>query len=343
MFTKRGDDYPVYVAVLTFGFQIISQLQNILVILRPMMKQILCLLVAMLAIAGCRQSHEEKQRIVRKQRIQLLKEDSAALKIAVMPTLDCLPLFVAKERQFFSQNGADVRLKMFTAQMDCDTAIMQGRVEGMVSDLVRTERMQKLGIPLTYVTSTNAYWQLYANRLARLRKLPQLDDKMLAMTRYSVTDLMADFVADSAKLSAERLFKIQINDVHIRLKMLTGNEIDAVLLTEPQATQARLARHNMLLDSRKVPMQMGVIAFREEVLKDTTRQRQLEVFKKSYNQACDSLARYGIGTYRSIVAKYCKMPENQVDSLPRGLKFPHIAQPADADIERAKKWLDNIK
>lgn len=304
-----------------------------------MKKQILYLLAAVLVMASCGQSREEKQRIVHKQRRQLLREDSAALKIAVMPTLDCLPLFVAKERQFFSQNGTDVRLKMFTAQMDCDTAIIQGRVEGTVTDLVRAERMRKLGTQLCYETSTNAYWQLYSNRLARISKLSQLDDKMLAMTRYSVTDLMADFLADSAKLNTDRLFKIQINDVYIRLKMLTGNEIDAVLLTEPQATQARLARHHLLLDSRKVPMKMGAIAFREDMMKDTTRQRQLEVFRKSYNQACDSLARYGIGAYRSIVEKYCKLPENQVDSLPRDIKFHHIAKPAEADIERAQKWL----
>lgn len=307
------------------------------------MKHILCLLAAVLMLGGCGQSREEKQHIIRKQKMQLQKEDSAALKIAVMPTLDCLPLFVAKERQFFSQNGVDVRLRAFTAQMDCDTAIMQGRVEGTVTDLVRAERMQRLGTPLTYVTSTNAYWQLYSNRLARIRKLPQLDDKMLAMTRYSATNLMADFVTDSAKLSPDRLFMIQVNDVHIRLKMLTGNEIDAVLLTEPQATQARLARHNLLLDSRKVPMQMGAIAFREDAMRDTARQRQLAMFKKGYNQACDSLARYGIGTYRSIVEKYCKIPESQVDSLPRDIKFHHITKPAEADIERAKKWLDTIK
>ena len=307
------------------------------------MKRILCLLAVALWLAGCSQSREEKQRIVHKQRMQLLREDSAALKIAVMPTLDCLPMFVAKERQFFSQNGADVRLKMFTAQMDCDTAVMMGRVEGTVTDLVRAERMRRLGIPLGYETSTNAYWQLYSNRLARIKKLPQLDDKMLAMTRYSVTDLMADFVVDSAKLDAERLFKIQVNDVHIRLKMLMVNEIDAVLITEPQATQARLARHTLLLDSRKVPMQMGAIAFHEKAMKDTTRQRQLEVFKKSYNQACDSLSRYGLGAYRDIIEKYCQMPLNQVDSLPKGLKFHHIAKPSEADIERAKKWLDTVK
>ena len=304
------------------------------------MKRILGLLaVVLMMVAGCGQSYEEKQQVARKHNMQLQREDSAALKIAVIPTLDCLPLFVAAERQLFSENGADVRLKFFTAQMDCDTAIVQGRVEGVVTDLVRAERMKKLGTPLAYVTSTNAYWQVFANRMARIKKLPQLDDKMLAMTRYSATDLMADFVVDSAKLEADRLFKIQVNDVHIRLKMLMGSEIDAALLTEPQATQARAARHTMLLDSRKVPMQMGVIAFRGQVLKDTTRQRQLEVFRKSYNQACDSLTRNGIGKYRDVMEKYYDMQGSLVDSLPRDIKFTHIAPPAEADIERAQKWL----
>ena len=304
------------------------------------MKRLVPLLVAVLLMVGCGQSYEEKQRIIRTQQRQLMREDSAALKIAVLPTLDCLPLFVAAERRFFSEGGADVRLKMFTAQMDCDTAIMGGSVEGTITDLVRAERMQRLGMPLSYMTKTNTYWQLYANRMARIRKLSQLNDKMLAMTRYSATDLLADFVADSAKQAPERLFKIQVNDVHIRLKMLIGNEIDAVLLTEPQATQARLARHTRLLDSRQERMQLGVIAFTEKVVADTARQHQLDVFRKAYNQACDSLTRYGIGSYRDIVEKYCQMPPNQIDSLPGDLKFTKMAEPLKADVERARQWID---
>ena len=307
------------------------------------MKRILSILLGVLLISGCGQSYEEKRRIAHKQKVQLQKEDSTALKIAVMPTLDCLPLFVALERHFFTQNGADVRLKMFTAQMDCDTAIMLGYVEGVVTDLVRAEWMRQQGTPLSYITSTNTYWQLYANRTARIRKLPQLDDKMLAMTRHSATDMMADLVIDSAKLSSDRMFKIQVNDVYIRLKMLMSKEVDAALLTEPQATQARLARHSLLMDSRKVPMQLGVIAFHENVLKDTVRRRQLEVFKKSYNQACDSLTHYGIGMYRGIVEKYCNFFASQVDSLPHDIKFQHITQPLEPDIERARKWLGKYK
>ena len=292
-------------------------------------------------VAGCGQSYEEKRKVSHKRRMQQLREDSAALKVAVVPTLDCLPLFLAKERKLFDSLGVDVRLKLFTAQMDCDTAVLGGSVEGVVTDLVRAERMQKHGTPLRYVSSTNAYWQLYSNRMARIRELKQLDDKMIAMTRYSATDLLAGVAVDSGKLKSERLYKIQVNDVDIRLRMLLGYELDAALLTEPQATGARLAHHHLLLDSRKLSLQMGVIAFREKSLKDKERQKQLDVFCRGYNMACDSLTRHGIGKYRDLVVKYCKVKESLADSLPAGIKFHHIAEPLEADVERAKKWLVN--
>lgn len=303
------------------------------------MRRLLYLVAAVLIVSACGQSYEEKRKVSHKQRLQLLREDSAALKVAVMPTLDCLPLFVAKEEHLFDTLGADVRLKLFTAQMDCDTAVVGGSVEGAVTDLVRAERLMSKGTPLRYISATNAYWQLYSNRMSRIRELKHLDDKMLSMTRYSATDLLADFVVDSAKLKSEQVFKIQVNDVYIRLKMLLNNEIDAVLLTEPQATQARLAHHHLMLDSRKIPLQLGVIAFREKALKDQKRQQQLDVFKRGYNQACDSLARYGVKKYRSLLVKYCKLKGSEVDSLPRDLKFQRIAEPQQADIERAQKWL----
>ena len=301
------------------------------------MKRLMCLLTASLVLLGCGQSYKEKRDLSRQKHAQEMREDSAALKIAVMPTMDCLPLLVAKEREMFGDH--DVRLKLFTAQMDCDTAIAGGSVQGTVTDLVRAERLIQKGTPLSYITTTNAYWQLYTNRTARIKTLKQLDDKMVAMARYSVTDMLADRVRDSAKLDRERLFKIQVNDVSIRLKMLQNSEIDAALLTEPQATLAKLARHNLHLDTRKLNMTMGVIAFREKDLANKKRKQQLEAFKKGYNKACDSLTQLGIAKYRDIVVKYFDLKNNQVDSLPRDLKFRHIELPAQTDIERAQRWL----
>lgn len=228
------------------------------------------LLAGMTLMAACGDSYQETKRLSRLERMRLAKEDSAALKIAVMPTLDCLPLYVARENKWFCDGKTDIRLKYYTSQIDCDTALLNGRVEGAVSDLVRVARMNSRGAKVKPQIATAAYWQLITNRNSRIRELKQLDDKMVAMTRYSVTDMLADHVVDSAKLKTERVFKVQINDVNVRLQMMQNNEMDAMFVTEPQATIARMSKHKVLLDTRKIDWMMGVIAFREKPMKDVS-------------------------------------------------------------------------
>jgi NitT/TauT family transport system substrate-binding protein len=265
------------------------------------------------------------------------REDSAALKIAVMPTLDCLPVFVAKERQMFD-TAVDIRLKRFNAQMDIDTALIRGRAEGAFTDLVRAEKMIKEGTPLRYAAATNAYWLMVSQRQLRITNFKHLDDKMLAMTRYSVTDMLGDLAVDSAKLAPERVFRIQINDVNIRLKMLENNEMDAMLLTEPQASQAVLKKHYVLLDTRKEDIQMGALVFRTKNMDDKNRKHQMEVFMKGYKQACDSINHFGVTHYKQILKKYYGLNDQTINALPDSLKFTYQV-PRQKDIDRAKNWL----
>ena len=301
-------------------------------------KLLLLIVVGLLLLAGCSQSYEETKRISRAQRLKAMREDSAALKVAVLPTLDCLPIFLAKDHQMFD-TAVDIRLKQFTAQMDIDTALANRRVEVGVSDLVRVERLKKQGDSLRYLTATNAYWQLVSNRGARITDLKHLDDKMLAMTRYSVTDLLGDVAVDSAKLKSERVFRIQINDVNVRLKMLENNEMDALILTEPQASVARMLKHKVLLDTRKLDMQMGVIVTQWKDMDGEARAKQLRVFMRGYNKACDSINQYGIANYAPLIVKYCRVKPEALQQISKDLKFHHIALPREEDVNRAKAWL----
>ena len=311
------------------------------------MKKLLIGMVVALLIAGCGLSYDETKRLKQEKRTRELREDSAALKVAVMPTLDCLPLFVAEEREMFD-TIVDIRLKCYTAQMDCDTALQRGRVEMAVSDLVRAERMkgvrrQESGVSrnltIGYVTSTNAYWLLIGNRNQRIMNLSHLDDRMLAMTRYSVTDLLGDLAVDSAKLKTERVFRIQVNDVNVRLDMLENNEMDALLMTQPQVTQALLLKHHVLLDTRQLDMQMGVIVEDSVVMSHPNRQRQREVLIKGYNMACDSLNQFGIKYYSDIIRKYYKLSEQALRQLPDTLTYEHVQAPREQDVAKAKQWL----
>lgn len=297
---------------------------------------IICVVVLLSLFVACNKSYQEQKQEEKKTLAETLRKDSLALKIATVPTLDCLPLFIGVEDSLFEHNGVDVHLKQRNGQIDCDTLIRGKYVEGIVSDLIRTERLKKEGIALRYLTATNAYWQLYTNHISRIKELKQLSDKMIAMTRYSATNYLADYAIDSAKPQYD-VFKIQINDPRTRIKMMINNEMDAALFTEPQATTARIYNNPMLMDSRDKNIRFGVIAFRESALEDKRRQKQLKAFTKVYNMAVDSINYYGFGHYAAIIMKYTNADEKTIKALPK-LKFNHVNPPRQRDINVAKRY-----
>lgn len=307
------------------------------------MKQIVTMITVLLLLAACGQSYEETKRITREQRREAARKDSAALKIAVLPTLDCLPLFVAEKEQLLDTLYGGVRLKMYQAQMDCDTALENKRVEGIVTDLVRAMRIDRRGTKMRYVAATNAYWQLVTNRQSRIRQLKQLDDKIVGITRFSITDMMSDIVADTVKLPKEHLFKVQLNDLNVRMQMLLNNEIDALWLTEPQATMARQYNHPVIYDTRQIDLQPGVMAFREIEMRRQARSKQLDLLVKAYNKACDLINEKGVQHYKKLIVERCKVKEQVVDSLPADLKYSYAKGPRQQDMDRVQKWLEEAR
>lgn len=302
------------------------------------MRNLFIYIIGVLLLAACGESYEEKRRITRAEQIRLTKADSAALKVGVTPTLDCMPVFLAKEHHLFDTLGVDIRPKLFTAHLDIQDRLEKGKLEAGFTDLVRAERMMKRGTPLYYVTATNTYWQFITNRKSRIKELRQLTDKMVAMTNHSVTDMLAQMCVDSVKLKQTDVFRVPINDVYVRLSMLQNNEMDAMLMTEPQATTARLYKNPVLMDTRKIDLRMGAIVMRERVMSDQNRKKQLDAFVKAYNMACDSLNMNGWERYKDIMMKYIQMDEKTYQALPK-LKFEHAQTPRQKDIDRAKRFL----
>ena len=276
------------------------------------MRQVFLFVFAVMLLAAC--GDDAAERAAQARREQQIA-DSMALKVAVTPTLDCLPLYVAEQEGWFEREGVSVQLRPYTAQMDQDTALLRGHVEGMTSDRIRLDWIREQGMEVKEVAETSLKWQLVTNKTARIKLLKQLDDKMLAMTRRSATDMLAQRIVDSAGLLPERVFRIQVNDVNVRLSMLENGIMDALLLPEPQATQARLQGHPVLLDTDSMGLHLGVIVFSQQALADTMRQRQVEQFLHVYQMARDTIAVRGLKTYRQLIATRCHVRPEIADSL----------------------------
>lgn len=267
--------------------------------------------IALLLLCAC--SKEQPKEEVQQVTVGGLDDD--VLRIAVTPTLDCLPLYLAQQKGWFDHEGVSVQLIPYQAQMDQDTAIVRSRVHGMTTDTVRMDWLKQNGTPVEQVAKTTLSWQLITNKAARLTLLTQLDDKMVAMTRHSATDMLAQQIIEKSGLEPEHVFRIQINDINVRLSMLQNGIMDAMFLPEPQATVARTEGHPVLMSTDETGQHLGVLVFRSDVMADTAMHSRVERFVKVWQQASDSIAARGLTNYRSLIASCCHVIPEIVDSI----------------------------
>lgn len=268
-------------------------------------KQILA--IAVIALCGCSQNNEANHRMTAKEKAEQHLKDSLALKVGVMQTADCLPAFVAKDEGIFDSLGVDVKLVHFTSMLDYNSALKKNNLQGVFSDSKYIEYMDKTSnLSMQNVRTFDMKWQLVANRRSRLLRLNQFTDKIIAMSRYSVTDFLCDRLTDSVKLDKERVFRVQVNDVDTRLEMLLNNEIDAAWLPEPQATVATNNGNNVLMRSDSRGERFAVLAFTSASLSDKRIKQQIETFEKAYDLASKKIEKGGKKYYTVLVERYFK-------------------------------------
>lgn len=296
------------------------------------------LILAVLTFVSCGKSDKELQTERQAQKLAEREAYQKAYKIAVMPTMDCLPAYLLKDSLLYDTAKVDIRLCRFNAQMDCDTAMIGGSVQAAFTDLVRTERLKHRNkVLMHYLTDTNLNWQLIADKDSKLKQLSDLSDKIVAMTRFSGTDLLTDMAVKKAKPKYQ-VFRVQVNDVLVRLAMLQNHEIDAYWFSEPQITKALSADNNSLFNSEDAGVHLGVVAIMDKV----RRQDEEAAFAEAYDKAVEQINKNGVKYYSALIQKYMKVDESVVRALP-DIKYTKIGPPRKADLLMARNFLSSGK
>ena len=296
------------------------------------------LILAVLTFVSCGKSDKELQAERQAQKLAEREAYQKAYNIAVMPTMDCLPAYLLKDSLLYDTAKVDIRVCWFNAQMDCDTAMIGGSVQAAFSDLVRTERLKHRNkVLMHYLTDTNLNWQLIADKDSKLKQLSDLSDKIVAMTRFSGTDLLTDMAVKKAKPKYQ-VFRVQVNDVLVRLAMLQNHEIDAYWFAEPEITKALSADNNSLFNSEDAGVHLGVVAIMDKV----RRQDEEAAFAAAYDKAVEQINKNGVKYYSALIQKYMKVDESVVRALP-DIKYTKIGPPRKANLLMARNFLSSGK
>ncbi len=242
--------------------------------------------IAILILLCCILSCSKKELSPTKKKQQATKsEQQADIRLAILPTIDCLPFAVAKERGIYDSIGLNVKIYLYPSQLNAEKALEQHKIDACASDLFRIAMMQSRKIPVKMSFSTNREWHLVANKSLRITQAKQLGGRIVATTRHSVADHICENAASQANKTKGPTLKAQINSIYIRESMLLAAQVDAAVLPQPFAMSAERKGHTCLYKSElKGPSYAGIA-----VLSQSNLREKLMLLRKGYDLAAKQL------------------------------------------------------
>ena len=285
-------------------------------------------IIATIMLASCSQRQEATQFDADSTGI-----DTTVLRVAVMPAINCLPVFYAERTGLADSLGLEMELLRYQAQMDIDTAITFGHADIAYTDLIRIAKLNKAKVTLSAFASCDEPISLISLKTKRVKQVNQMKEQMIAVSRLSATDYWCDRLLDSTRTSYDDIYRPQVNDVRLRAEMLRQGLIDAAMMGEPYATWMTMLGHKRLFLSKGKQPQLYAWA------NISATKKQQKVFLNILKEATEQLGKPSeAALLRDILKQEYQLPPALVDSIElQPVRQTSAVRPADT--EEAEKWL----
>lgn len=258
------------------------------------------------------------------------------LTIGVMSSMDYLPLAIAQERGYFTDNGIEVDIQKFFSANDRDAALQSNNLDGTIIDYTGGAIQAAGGIPLQFTSQCDGTFEMIVSKDSDISNAYELKGRKIATSRNTVIDYCTDYVLISTKTGVDNIERVEINKIPLRLEMLNNNKIDATMLPDPFATIAKNYGNRSVTSMDSIYLKVTGIVFRQEVIDE--KKETLKKLYKAYNQAVKDLQTEPASSFEDILIKEIGFPPALVSKaiLP---KYTEAQLPNQNDLATTQVWL----
>ena len=285
-------------------------------------KLFLSVLFPLLLLSGC--SGEETKGV---------QAEEPVLRLGVMPSMDYLPLAVARREGMLDKR---IEIVKFYSANERDSALQSHNIDGTVTDLTGAMLHRAGGYDLKITSRCDAPFYIVAGATTGIAAPEELKGRTIAVSRHTVIDFCVDMALLAAGLQPEDVEKVEINKIPLRFEMLRNARIDATGLPDPLATMARVAGDRILTDNRTMDFSVTGIVFSQQAV--TAKADLIGRLYQAYNYGADYLKGHTIADVGDILKEEMGFSD---DILPhsRLTEYSPAAVPAENDLDRAANWL----
>ena len=260
--------------------------------------------------------------------------ESKKIDLGLMSDTTGIPLIVAQELDYFTDENVDIDLHVFFSAIDRDAAVQANQLNSMTSDLISVGLLKESGSQFVVISKTETEYKLLTSPEEKNTSLDSFQNKKIGLSTNTLMEYLVDMVITEHNL--ENIEKVNIPKMPTRLEMLGNNQINGAILPEPLASLSVNQGSSVLISNKDLDLYPGVLMFNDAFMKEN--EDIMIGFVKAYNRATDYINTHGMEEFRPQINEILSFSDEGFDTF-KDSKFTHISLPPEKSISSAMNWL----
>jgi len=217
-------------------------------------------------------------------------EPAVTLKIAVLPVLDVLPMYVADQEGLFEKHNLNVEFVPAGSAPERDQLIASGQVDGMINEIVSTifYNKQETRVQIVRIaraaTSDSALFSILAAKDSAVQNVENLKNTQIGVSQGTVIEYLTDRLLQAEGFSPNEIETVAVPKIDDRMALLGTGQLKAGMLPEPLSSLAVLNGARLILDDTRHPeYSSSMITFRKPVIDEHP--QAIRAFLAAYEEA----------------------------------------------------------
>ena len=263
------------------------------------------------------------------------------IRLALLPILDALPMYVAEEQGYFEEENLVVEFIPVFSAAERDQIIQAGQADGMINEILSTLFYNNIEQEITVVryarVATPEYPQFFvlAAGNSGIGSLDELKGQEIGISEGTIIEYSTDRLLEASGFSPEDIQTIAVPRIPDRMALLNSGEIKAANLPDPLASLAMQNGALRLVDDSAFPEYgHSTISFRKEFVDD--KPEVVERFLKALEKAVDDI-NSDKDQFSTLLTERQLVPEPLVGSFTIP-DFPSSSVPPQSQWDDVLDW-----
>jgi NitT/TauT family transport system substrate-binding protein len=199
--------------------------------------------------------------------------ETASLKIALLPVVDALPMYVAQKEGLFEKHGVKVEFVPVASAPERDQLIAAGQADGMINEALSTALYNKNKTQVQTVrfaraaTADTPLFSILASGKSGITSAEGLKGVEIGISQGTVIEYLTDRLLQASGLATGEIKTVAVPKIPDRLNLLNTGELKAATLPEPATSLAVQQGSKVILDDTLRPeYSFSTISFRKPVI-----------------------------------------------------------------------------